>query len=103
VLIVSERPARAAWFVEAFMNKMTLDPLSAAACIVIIGAIILLIATRKAEQRIAIILLCSGFLVSGISRLVGLNGTDAALMFGASLGFTASALLVAALWRRRIV
>jgi hypothetical protein len=85
------------------VNTVTLDLLSVAALVSIIGAVILLIATRRAEQRIAIILLCSGLLVSGVSRLVGLKGTDATLMLGASLGFTVSALVVAALWRRRAV
>jgi hypothetical protein len=83
------------------MHKMTFDLHTVDACISIIGAVFLIIVTRGAEKRIAIILLCSGFVASSISQLVGLEGTDAALMFGASLGFTASALLVVVLWRRR--
>jgi hypothetical protein len=89
--------------VEAFVNTIAFDVLSVAACISIIAAVILLIATPRAEQRIAIILLCSGFLVSGVSRLIGLTGTNATLMLGASLGFTLSALVVAVLRRRHAV
>lgn len=78
------------------MHAPTFDLLFVAACISIIATLILLLATRRAEwgKRISIILLCSGFLVMGVSRIVGLKGENAALMIGAWLGFTVSALVV---------
>jgi hypothetical protein len=82
------------------MDTVTFNLPFVAACISIIGAIILVVVTRRAEwwRRISMILLCCGFVASGVSTLIGLKGTDSALMHGATLGFTVSAVLVLALW-----
>jgi hypothetical protein len=94
----AEKPNSVARFVEAIVHPMTFDLPLVANCLSVICTVFLFLATRRAEQRLAIILLCSGFLVGSVSRLIGLRGTDAAIMFGVSLGFTVSA-LVAVLWR----
>jgi hypothetical protein len=85
------------------MHEVTFDFPFVAACISMICAVILLVVTRRAEwrKRISIILLCSGLLVFGVSRLVGLKGEDAALMIGVWVGFNVSALVVAVLLGRR--
>jgi len=72
-----------------------------AACISVILAIILVVATRRAEwwRRVSILLLSCGFIASGLSTLIGLKGTDAALMHGASLGLTVGAFLVVVRWK----
>jgi prepilin signal peptidase PulO-like enzyme (type II secretory pathway) len=82
------------------MRTMTFDVPSATACIMIVAAIILVLATRRTEwwRRMAVILLSCGFVASAVSTLIGLRGPDAAMLHGASLGFTVSALLVVVLW-----
>jgi hypothetical protein len=82
------------------MHTVTLNFPFVAACISIVGAIILVVATRRADwwRRTSMILLCCGFVVSGVSTLIGLRGTDSAMMHGATLGFTVSAVLVVVLW-----
>lgn len=63
------------------MHTATFDLPLVAACIAIVAAVILLIATQRAEgrKRLSIIALCAGFLVSGLWHLLGLKGEDGAL------------------------
>jgi hypothetical protein len=77
----------------------------ALSCVEIAGALFIFFATRKTDgqRRLAIILLCCAFLVAGVSGLLGLRGENRTFLFGASGGFTLSALLVVILMPRRPV
>ena len=75
----------------------------ALSCVEIAGALIIFFATRKADgqRRLAIILLCCAFLIAGVSGVLGLHGENRVFLFGASGGFTLSALLVVMMTPRR--